>query len=230
MIVLIDSTGTQLTTVSTTPLVYTGLTISSGLKNSALLAIIQSSSQDATGLGTVTATWDNGGTNQLMTQIIAAVNPTSFDGARFFGLLNPTPGNKTLNIAYTSSTPVGICICAVSLQNVIQTSVAAAFINAANSISSPSITVNSTGGGGLVYAALSVDVTPSAPNGTQDYNVTSTDHFALQHTVGGGNKTLSWTAAGSNPSIVGVDIVAAPTPPFIFFGAGNNPGSFIAIQ
>lgn len=55
---------------------------------------------------TYTLHWDSTGTNQLMTQIsgTAALNATGTTGVVLFGLVNPTPGAKTLSISNSSTT------------------------------------------------------------------------------------------------------------------------------
>lgn len=99
--VVFDAIGTE-TTVSvngTPPLTYdfTTMTVGAALTGGALVLVTQTNNNETI----ISAQWDFGGTPQNMTEITSFV----FGSGRkmhFWGLLNPTSGNKTLRVTYTS--------------------------------------------------------------------------------------------------------------------------------
>lgn len=70
-------------------------------------------------VGTVTLTWDLGGTNQVMTEIIS-VDMSSPGCVYLFGLKNPAAGNLTLQVAWTVSSGQTVTFGAISVYNVDQ--------------------------------------------------------------------------------------------------------------
>ena len=127
------------------------MTVGSGA-NSALLCLVWFSGTDALPAG-LTVVWDNGGTNQSMTQVVS----TNFGdsninaGGAIFGLVAPTSGNKTLKITWTGNQEVHAC--AVSFTGVNQTGGATSFAHGNTNTASANtgtITVTSATGNMVV--------------------------------------------------------------------------------
>src|SRR5258708_37066932 len=79
--------------------------------------------------GTLALTWDQGGTNQSMTSLGSPVlNANVGDAIQYFGLVNPTSGNKTLRVTNSGNTfgNLGAEIWGMSFNGSVTTSVAAA--------------------------------------------------------------------------------------------------------
>lgn len=128
--------GTAQTCAAGTSCNYTNLTITAALPNSALAVFVVNTDGGA-GISGLSATWDSGGTNQGMTSVGTLLSGSFQSFA--FGRLSPTAGNKTLALSWTGSATINVC--AVSLKNVTQTSVAAAFTNAtANLLNGTTVT------------------------------------------------------------------------------------------
>ena len=119
----VDSGGATVTTISNTH-----LTVGVGT-NRGLLAIVSWLGGAPTG---VTGVWDPGGANQSLTLIPGASDASGATSmaVALLGLLNPTPGNKTLTISWTSAAEEAF-LAAISFSGVDQTSIAAAFPNGA---------------------------------------------------------------------------------------------------
>lgn len=77
--------------------------------------------------GTVTVTWDQGGTNQVCTQVGAANGSGTVGRAEIWALLSPTPGNKTLRV--TNSNASDIVVAGIAYSGVTQDNFAGAFNN-----------------------------------------------------------------------------------------------------
>lgn len=71
-------------------------------------------------MGTVTVTWDVGGTAQNLTQI-AAVNTGTFGSIYIFGLKNPTAGDLSYTVTWTGGNTVDVSLGGISLYNCDQT-------------------------------------------------------------------------------------------------------------
>jgi hypothetical protein len=124
--VTVDQTGTpQLSGSSITSFDFTGMSVSSGLTNSALvISVLQTQAGGA--IGTVAATWDNAGTPQAMT-LIANVAVSS-QTVWLFGLRAPHAGaGLTCHVTWNGNSQVSVN--GISFFNVNQTSDAAAFPN-----------------------------------------------------------------------------------------------------
>jgi hypothetical protein len=126
MAVAQDASGTVFTGAATTSFSHNSLiTVGSGA-NRALIVMAQFGSSVAT-VGTITATWDVGGTAQVMFKI-GSQNESDNSACTFlFGLLAPTAGNLTLQVAWTGS--ASYTICAVSFTGADQGSPAGTFKN-----------------------------------------------------------------------------------------------------
>src|SRR5260221_7801876 len=96
--------GTGVTSISAVP----GVTVGSGA-NRALVVLLRFGSNSNVIPSGLTVTWDSGGTNQALTQIpntSAGQNDnggTNQTSCVAFGLVAPTPGNKTLLVSWTGS-------------------------------------------------------------------------------------------------------------------------------
>jgi hypothetical protein len=215
MAVTFDAKGTTDATANgATALNFTNLTITGGLSNSALVAQLAFSLKTISNL---TVTWDNGGSNQAMTQIIAANGTGSVCRAELWGLVNPISGNKTLRSAWTGSSDV--CVQAVSWSNVDQTGGTTTFANATSATGSSSgtgthntITITSAVGNATMDSATGTP-TYNSVNQTSTYidNTPATISAAGSRAAGAATVTHAWNAT-STPSeawvSVGVDIVA----------------------
>src|SRR5258706_9196267 len=115
----------------------------------------------ATSPTSVTATWDSGGTNQLMTSVAHATS-TGLD-AYIFGLLAPTTGSHTLSVTWTNNADFGIGV--VGLTGVTQDSIAAAFVNASTNTgtgTTASVAIPTSANSGVIGIAVDNDPTSSA--------------------------------------------------------------------
>jgi len=134
------NSGAGVTTVT-----YTGLTVSAGLTNSALLAfILNNSGTTSVDFGTgATATWS--GTGMALRASILGGGNTS--GA-IWGLRAPASGNNNLVFSWSGATQVTVC--AISLSGINQASDNAAFAHSATAnptgATSASITLTTTSG------------------------------------------------------------------------------------
>jgi hypothetical protein len=90
----LDASGTKLQSATAqTSVNYTGLTVGASLVNSALVLALQFDAN----VSSITATWDNGASNQTMTRIGTGIN-IGAGRAELFGLVAPVSGNKTLRV------------------------------------------------------------------------------------------------------------------------------------
>lgn len=210
MAVAVDATGTEQHASSVALLDYTGITVGSG-SNRALIVIF---GIDAGTLATgVSATWDNTGTPQTMTQIASITNAGSVTSTYVYGLRNPTAGNKTLRIAWTNSNEISAC--AISFTGVDQTSDALAFPHSNTSTGSSataSLAITSATGNIPVTSVTTINV-PSAPNQTQIYlNTTLVDSYGAQRGTGAATVTFNWTITPSGQWLMaGCDVAQAAT-------------------
>jgi hypothetical protein len=202
-IVQVDHLGTaQSSGSSISTFDFTGLTISGGLTNSAL--IISVMQIQTGGLVNITSvTWDNGGTPQPMTQLALETAASSCSLA-LYGLRAPHSGNLTCRVVMAGITQVSIN--GISFFNVNQASDAAAF---------PNTNTNSgTGGDGSVTVTSAVGHIPVATFNTDNNYIGQSG--TLWQTYGGGsvsfitgdgcydvgaapNVTLTATHLSSNP-------------------------------
>lgn len=136
---------------STQSFTYTGITVQTG--DTLLIFCFVLSNAGIFG-GNLTLNWDSGGTPQAMTQIdnnASGASPKVF----LFGLVNPTPGNKSLSVSWVAS---GLNSThtenAISFTGTVTTSVAAAALT--------------DGGAGGTGTALT---TPTVTGNVNDYYV-----------------------------------------------------------
>src|SRR6185437_3196554 len=153
MAVAVDASATAPTIVGTATTSASLTTLTVGSSATALLAVVNSNNN----LSGLTLTWDNGGTNQAMT-FVGSVNITS-GWIWIFGLLNPTPGAKTLRASWTGSLT---CILdALSFTGTATDTIANAFqnFNSAKPAASTSHTITLTGASGNISFCTSANNT-----------------------------------------------------------------------
>lgn len=190
----------------------------------------------AAAIGTVTLTWDSGGTNQAMTQLVQKDGTNT--GLWIFGLRNPTSGTaKTLSINWSGGGNQHIDICGVSYNGSDTTSDATAFptghrtTNAGTSIT-PSIVVTSPAGNQAI-AILTEDGTGlnnnNTPNQTSVFASTQGDPSCGSRTAGAGSTTLSSTLdiIANTFIAAGIDIAvpsggASTFPQILVLGVGQT--------
>lgn len=213
MAVALDVAGTELsTTTGGTSVSYTGITVGSG-SNRGLVCVCQ---WDTRTVSSPTATWDNGGTNQSMTLLVGPIAITGNGALAVFGLANPISGNKTLRVAWTTTSQSAVC--AVAFTGVDQTGGATSFPHATSATGSgttSSVTITSATGN-MVVAVHSNNASGSitAVNNTQVFidNAFTSTAAASNRASGAASVAMTSTdSASGNWGAAGTDILAAAT-------------------
>lgn len=156
----------------------------------------------------ITAVWDQGGTNQSMTQIVISQSPPA--SSVIFGLRAPTVGNNlTLRISWTTVSEVFIA--AICFAGVNQTSDAAAFPHTATSAGAGAATVTITSAtGNICVAAEASGVGQGTATGTLIYSDSVSGTFInAMANYDNGAASLAIGNTGANTTIVAVDVAAA---------------------
>ena len=202
--ILVDATGTTLNSASAATVNYTGITVGPGLTNGALIVFVSWG-------GPVTSpsvTWDSGGTNQAMTQIATGI--VGSISCAMFGLVNPTAGNKTCAISWTTSRTSSVT--AQSYTGVLQTGGTTTWPNSAqnsgSSVTTLSLSVTSASGNrptALFKGSTALTITA----GTQIYDNSTTVSNAAAFLAGAASVTFTVTNASGNDIACGCDMVAA---------------------
>lgn len=149
-----------------------GITVGSG-SNRALVALLQFDVDP----GTVTVTWDSGGTNQSMTLIEKLVNSGGTGCAILFGLVAPTSGEKKVLVSW-ANTITDNFFSAVSFTGVNQTGGATTFYNATSAQNS------NTSGLTLTVTAATTDAAVCAWAGCNASGITTQTPIFNDHTNG----------------------------------------------
>jgi hypothetical protein len=217
MAVTFDAKGTaDATSNGATGQNFTNLTITGGLSNSALVAQFAFSLKT---IASLAVKWDNAGTPQSMTSIVAANGTGTVARAELWGLIAPTSGNKTLNAAWTGASD--ICVQAVSWSGVDQAGGTTSFAHSTSATgtanASPgthnSLAITSAVNNATMDAVCGDAATYNSVNQTSTYidNAPATISGAASRAAGAATVTHTWQASGtSNHWVsVGVDIVAA---------------------
>jgi hypothetical protein len=177
---------------------YTGLTIVSGSNLALVVSVNWDSSVIPTGLA---MTWDSGGTNQAMTRIIAS------NQGELWGLVNPTVGNKTLALSWT--TAVRLFVVGMSFSGVDQTGGATSFPHSTSSATATLSVTSAAGnivmGGGATGGAI------GTPTGTVIYtnNVSgSVINAYSNYMTGASTVVFGSTGATGIYATVATDILA----------------------
>jgi len=194
------------------PVDYAGMITVGGGSNRALLATVAFFGVGASTPTGITATWDQGGTNQSMTLLGSQVSTASGYVYCFFGLLAPTSGNKTLRVAWTggqSTAQTGIS--GISFTNVNQASLSAAFpgftTNSGTSVTASVDVPSAAGHIPVAMTAVHFTVFPlSAPSDTvlftdNNSNNCNGEQYALAPAATENfnwtlNTSAAWTAMG----------------------------------
>lgn len=164
MALTVDATGTELNQGGVaSPLSYTGITVGSGA--SQLLVLFTSNAATLTGAA---GTWDSGGTNQAMTLLGQQASASTPVNVAMFGLLNPTAGNKTLSLSWTSSTASVLGVCAISFTGGETSSIAnsfKSFVGGAGTTLTSTLTVSGAAGN-ISVCHESLEASAAAPTAT----------------------------------------------------------------
>ena len=207
MAVVFDaSTGSGNTTDTGSVLTVsnTHLTVGSG-SNRALIAFL--TLHNDTAPPSLACAWDPSGTNQAM----SLISGTGFGSgsssmySAIFGLLNPTPGNKTLTASWSTSS-MESHLAAVSFTGVNQTDIATAFPGGTASegtVSSGSFNVTSAVGDMVVALFTNGSAAFASTSGsTIDLDTTAGGFFAMATLYQSGAATVTATAAWGGTSII----------------------------
>ncbi len=230
MAVAVDATGTALeTSGQTTPLNYTGLTVGSiNASSPGLLVVVSMKTLGTAWSGqSPTLNWDQLGTPQALTLIGRGVDSVSNNlTIELWGRIGTvTAGNKQLSYAWTGGGSADICVTAISLTGVNQTSFSAAFPSArfqnsgsVSSVGPASVAIPSAVGdmAFMAFAAINFDDDPLtvSPSGAVEWTKAST-FINNESYRAPGTATVTYTGTtfgGVQPwCMVGCDVVAAPT-------------------
>ncbi len=191
-----DATGTEVYNgTQPTSFNWTGFTMGT-VANGALVVTLALSILTE---GSVALVWDSGGTNQSMTKIIDQ-NASANGTVQLWGLVNPTPGNKTLAVSGITAGTVDIYIDGISFSGVDQTGGATTFYGAVGAAAT-SQTANpgsiTTAAGDatvdLMYLTVSGTGTPGAAQ-TQLYadGAGAISFSAASYNVGTAAPTFTW--------------------------------------
>jgi len=138
---------------------YTGITVNSDANQALVINVCFSGDPGAT-----TATWDQGGTNQSMPQIVMLSPGGGARAVAQFGAVNSVAGNKTLRV--TTTNDVGVIYNATSYQTCDQTGGTTTFRNATSASGTSntvSLTITTASGEATVdsFTASVVSATPT---------------------------------------------------------------------
>jgi hypothetical protein len=206
MPVSIDAVGTVSILPNTSITTYTGITVGS-LADRALVVTLMFDSVSVSG---VTATWDSGGSNQPM-ELIASLPGYLY----IFCLVNPTPGNKTLNFLWFGGT-TGVAVDAISFIGVDQTGGATSFKANSNTGNSAvaSLPVSSAVGNWVVALFAGGNIVTPTDGTTMYSDTTLASPSAASDITGSASVNLTASVAPSGIwDIIGVDVVAAASNP-----------------
>lgn len=204
---------------SVTALSLSNITVGSG-SNRALILWLCFDFSGGSAPTSISATWDNGGTNQAMSLIKSQQDGTGVEIISAYGLVAPTSGAKTLHVTWTNSA-AGAEMFAESFTGADQTGGVTTFANATSLTGTKASNLNentsalsvSSATGDMAISGWCTDGSINSTNQTQVWIADNTV------TDGGGSRaagaaTVSFTAnlAGNNGTpygAIGFDIVAA---------------------
>lgn len=190
----VDATGTELTAFpGATSVAYTGLTVGSGLTNSALLAIVCADNQSVA--PTITMTWN--GTNVPLISGTSSASTGASIYCQLFGLANPAAGNQTLAVSF-GGVAYSYSIVALSFKGVNQST---PFINgttATGTSGTPSISPT-VASGDIGVGAFGATVSYSSVGNTVIFtDATSSYPVAAANRAVGPNPALSAVISSSS--------------------------------
>jgi hypothetical protein len=200
----VHGTGTSAT--------FQNLTVGSG-SNRALVVVVTFDIQTP---GTVTMTWDSGGSNQVMTQIVTLSSSAANEGTvQLWGLIAPVAGNKVLKVT-NANTATDIYLDAMSFTGVDQTGGTTSFPHSTSGYATTAtgtLPITSTGGN-YTISGYSGGTNINSVNQTSlanDHSGTNTN-YAAQYAAGAATVTHTYNLAGSptgqGAPMVGTDIAA----------------------
>lgn len=228
MAVVLDATGSaDAAGGPSNTFTFTNITVGSG-SNRALIAVLSGydAGNDPDAPGTVTATWDSGGTNQNM-PVITGAKYSGFGSSNniyvvLFGLVAPTSGNKTLSINVPGAgNSIFFYLDAISFTGVDQTGGATSFphgTSANGNSTAPSVAVTSSSGNYTVACVQSDFTNVSAPTQTSLYVDNSViNGGGGSYATGAATVTHAFTLAAAKIwGMAGTDVAASA-------GAAPNP-------
>lgn len=185
------------------------LTVGSG-SNRALVCQVNFSLKT---VASVALVWDNGGTNQAMTQIVAANGTGSVARAELWGLVAPTSGAKQARLTWTGSSDVVInCVSWTGADQTGGTTSFAHSTSATGSATPAAITITSAVGNATMETSCmdAGTVTTTTQTSTFVDNNPTNISTGGSRAAGAATVTHSRTVTGGPPHwvTVGVDIVA----------------------
>jgi hypothetical protein len=211
------SVGSETYHAATTSLNYTGTTVIAG-PNLALVLTLNFGSGAVT---SISCTWDSGGSNQSMTQLVAQSGGQVTSA--IFGLRNPIPGNKTLAVSWTG--PAEIFAAAICFAGVNPTSDAAAFPHTAQNTSAATVALTSAAGN-MVVGCQGSGGAQGTPTGTTIYDDhTSGAVINAQAEYDNGAATVNVGSTVSSIVVVAVDVGAAAGSSF----AGEDESAAVSV-
>lgn len=163
-------------------------------------------------VASVTVTWDNGASNQAMTQIVAANGTGVVGRVELWGLVAPVSGAKSLRAAWTGSSDVYIN--GVSWTGVDQTGGTTTFphsTSATGSSNTPSVTITSAVGNATMDVTCEDVGTLGSPTKTQTFldTVATNINGSGSRAAGAASNVHAWTATVTpNWVSAGTDILA----------------------
>lgn len=223
MAVSVDASGAlaHSATATVTTFDFSGITVGSGLTNSAMVVPIFFGIDNPT---SITAIWDPTGTgtstNQSLTQIIADNAPSAgWNCTQLWGLIAPTSGNRILRISWTNASQVAAA--AVSFQGVNQTGGSSSFAGVSTGALTTSTTATVTipsSTSDYCVGAFGIGPNPNAPSDTSLGTFSGTNiWYGANYGVGATSKILSIPLQSSGAwYAVGVDVIAAGSIPPTF--------------
>lgn len=217
MAVALDATGTE-STLSGASISYTGLTIGSGLSNSAAVFVVVWGG--GSNITFSSPTWNS----VSAPQIINKTGATAGIGVALFGIVAPASGNQTFAVTPSVTTGNEFYVYGVSFSNVDQTGGATTFAHSAgtNNASTTSLadTITTTNGnytmmGGCIGTGSTTSTIQLSAVATQDWFKTDGAAgicFGAAGKSASSGSSAAWTVHNSSPDFAvaaGVDIVAA---------------------
>jgi hypothetical protein len=206
----------------------TNQTITAALANGGLLVCVVDNSTGTS----FQVNWDTGGSNQLMTS--CGTLAISGQNLFFFGLANPTSGNKTLGVKRTSGATAQVDVYSVSLSGTDQNvSNWAVHITTASGAGTAVSLIESCPPGSYAFsvvaaltATITANVGPTLRFGTDSLTSPATTVAGGDSSPGSTTSSHSWTLSVSD-TFAGILISVPPTPtPWfdgISVGAGASP-------
>lgn len=223
--VALDALGTQQGSGPTqvgSPITTTSvITVGSVTHGALLIAVVYDGPSTTLPVAPYGCTWDSGGSNQAMTQLIllddgSAGSNNNADQILWFGLRNPTPGNKSIQLTFGGGIICQWDVCAISFSGVDQSSDANAFqFASSNTVSTGATTTTITGTSAanamavcLTSLNFAAGSAPTSPNHTQIWSGSHSNNYSAgQYAPGASSVTFTWsqsTAQKYNNAMVSV--------------------------